>query len=180
MRRLLIACLLFLLTCTGCTARSAAEDAAEQFLQKLSAGSTEAAERLTLSGSFGLQRGGRVAALVTPLFRSLEYVVGRGTAGDDGARATVNVTLTVYSMEEILLSTSVQAFAGLLATGSSDSDDDFYALVLAALESGDASRVSLNTNLAMVRDQGHWKVDLQNSPGLLAAMGGGLSGIITA
>lgn len=176
MKRLIALVAAALLFLSGCSAGSAPERVTAQFLDKLIEGNVKSAEKHTLSGSLTLSSGNKAAAAIyKPLFAMMQYTVGGAVT--DGDTATVNVTLLVVDMEELMSEISLEMVQQVLASGSKD-DELFYTLMLEKLESGEAAMESFTVSAYLVKDGGRWKLDLENSGSFARAVGGGVKGLV--
>ena len=169
---LLAAFLMLLCSCTGNTPEKTTAD----FLNCLIKSDIKSAEKLTLSGNLLLDTGSKdAAAIYKPLFSAIQYSVGGSLI--DGEMATVNITLLVIDLEELMSQVSLEVVQKMVTSGKG-SGDLFYTLLLEKLTAEDVPMASYTVTAELIKEAGRWKIDMDRSPDFLQAVGGGVEGLI--
>ncbi len=172
----LLAALLIIFS--GCTGRTP-EKTTGEFLSCLIKSDVKSAGKLTLSGKLTLDTGSKAAAAIyQPLFSAMQYSVGGSLI--DGETSTVNVTLLVVDLQELINQVSLEVMQQMIASGNKGSGDLFYTLLLEKLVAEDVPMVSYTVTAQLIREKGHWKIDMEGSPEFAQAVGGGVQGLILA
>jgi len=92
--------------------------------------------------------------------------------------ATVNLTLLVVDLEELMSQVSLEVVQQMVTSGSKGSGDLFYTLLLEKLTAEDVPMVSYTVTVELVKDSGRWKIDMDSSSDFVEAIGGGVEGLI--
>lgn len=167
-----------LMILSGCTGRTPEKTIAE-FLNCLMKSDIKSAEKLTLSGRLTLDTGSKAAAAIyKPLFSAMQYSGGGSLI--DGDTSTVNITLLVVDLEELMSQVSLEVMQQMMVSGNKGSGDLFYTLLLEKLEAEDVPMASYTVTAQLIREKGRWKIDMEGSADFAQAVGGGVQGLILA
>ena len=170
---LLAGFLMLLCSCTGNTP----ERVTANFLDCLTKSDIKATEKYTLSGNLLLDTKSKdAAAIYKPLFSAMQYAVGGSIIEEN--TATVNLTLLVVDLEELMSQVSLEVVQQMVTSGSKGSGDLFYTLLLEKLTAEDVPMVSYTVTVELVKDSGRWKIDMDSSSDFVEAIGGGVEGLI--
>lgn len=172
MKRIIAALLAAVFLLSGCGAEYGAERAAKKMLNALQDGNLSKAAKYTREGSLRLTgSGSRAKKIYQAMFGTIRYVVA-GVTAEDGA-AEVIVKVTMVDMETIASDVSLDLLEYTL-NGGWNADKALYNSMLKLITSEDAEHVTNTATAYLVKTDGGWKIDMEQSTKFVEAVTGGL------
>lgn len=179
---IILVALLLLTTMVGCGSKE--EKAVTSFLDSMKKGDYDQASKYVygvtpeeFAETFGESEDDpELTNLLMTVIKNFEYEIGETTEVDK-EHANVNVSIESVDLGSVLEDVIAQLVSASL-TGGDMSEEEIFTkmteLVEESLHDKEATTITTETTVALIKDDGDWKIDIISSPMLLDALLGNL------